>query len=193
MSELRSSSLLHAVVSAMLGFAMADTAMGASSFKVEEATIESTHEAIRSGQTTCKAIVQAYIDRAKAYNGVCTALVTQEGGKIKPTKGYVRTGSPLVFPTQTVKATTIFPDLDQYQGLPLDYGRMERTVSDPSVHAQMGMRVGMPDAGQLNALETMNIRGERSVTCKGKFDAHLSTGPLPKGAPPECERESTRR
>ena len=34
------------------------------------------------------------------------------------------------------------------------------------------MRVGIPNAGQLNALETLNIRGERSVTCKGAFDAH---------------------
>ena len=51
----------------------------------------------------------------------------------------------------------------------------------------MGMRVGMPNAGQINALETLNIRGERSVTCKGAFDAHPSTGPLPAGAPPTCE------
>ena len=49
------------------------------------------------------------------------------------------------------------------------------------------MRVGIPNAGQVNALETINIRGERSVTCKGAFDAHPSTGPLPPGAPPECE------
>ena len=60
-------------------------------------------------------------------------------------------------------------------------------MSDPGVTAQMGMRVGIPNAGQLNALETLNIRGERSVTCKGAFDAHPSTGPLPAGAPPECE------
>lgn len=76
---------------------------------------------------------------------------------------------------------------EQYRGLPLDYGRMERTLSDPAVMAQRGMRVGIPKAGQLNALETLNIRGERSVTCKGAFDAHPSTGPLPAGAPVQCE------
>ena len=38
------------------------------------------------------------------------------------------------------------------------------------------MRVGIPNAGQLNALETLNIRGERSVTCKGAFDAHAVVG-----------------
>ncbi len=156
-------------------------------FHVEEATIESIQTAIKAGQTTCQAVVEAYIARAKAYNGVCTKLVTADGANIKPAHGYVRAGSPLAFPTQTVKAATIFPDLDQYKGLPLDYGRMERTVSDPSVFAQMGMRVGIANAGQLNALETLNIRGERSVTCKGRFDAPPSAGPLPAGAPAACE------
>ena len=156
-------------------------------FQIEEATISGMHTAIKSGQVTCKGVVEAYIERAKAYNGICTALITPDGADIAPATGYVRAGAPLVFPTKTVKSSTIFPDLDQYRGLPLDYGRMEPTVSDPSVVAQMGMRVGLPDAGQLNALETLNLRGERSVTCKGAFDAHPSTGPLPADAPPTCE------
>ena len=157
------------------------------SFQIEEATIAGVHAAIRSGQTTCRAVVQAYIDRARAYNGVCTALVTRDGGSIAPAAGVTRAGKPLVFPTRTVAASAILPDLDHYKGLPLDYGRMEPTVSDPSVSQQMGMRVGIPNAGQVNALETINIRGERSVTCHGAFDAHPSAGPLPAGAPPECE------
>jgi Asp-tRNA(Asn)/Glu-tRNA(Gln) amidotransferase A subunit family amidase len=49
------------------------------------------------------------------------------------------------------------------------------------------MRVGIPNAGQLNALETLNIRGERSVTCKGDFDRAPAAGPLPPGAPAVCE------
>lgn len=156
-------------------------------FEVQEATIASIHAAIMSGETTCRGVVQAYINRARAYNGVCTALVTPDGAAIAPATGYMRAGSPLVFPIRTVRASTIFPDLDQYRGLPLEYGRMERTVSDPSVMAQRGMRVGIPNAGQLNALETLNIRGERSVTCKGAFDAPPSTGPLTGGAPPQCD------
>jgi len=36
-------------------------------------------------------------------------------------------------------------------------------------------------------LATLNIRGERSVTCRGDFDRHPSLGPLPPGAPPVCE------
>ena len=63
---------------------------------------------------------------------------------------------------------------------------METTASDPSVHQQYGMVVGIPNAGQVNALEVLNIRGERSVTCKGKFDAPPGT-PLPAGAPAACE------
>ena len=49
------------------------------------------------------------------------------------------------------------------------------------------MIVGIPNAGQVNALGTLNIRGERSVTCRGDFDRHPSLGPLPPGAPPVCE------
>ena len=101
----------------------------------------------------------------------------------QPAKGTVRAGKPLTFPTKTVAASTFLPDLDQYQGLPLEFGRMEPTVSDPSVQQQFGMRVGIPNAGQVNALETLNIRGERSVTCKAQFDAHPSTGALPASLP----------
>ena len=99
----------------------------------------------------------------------------------------MRAGAPLQFPTETVKASTFLPDLDKYKGPPLEYGRMEPTASDPAVQQQFGMIVGMPNAGQLNALATLNIRGERSVTCKGEFDRHPSLGPLPPGAPPVCE------
>lgn len=159
----------------------------AAGFQVEEASIKDIHSAIQTGETTCQQVVQAYIDRAAAYNGVCTVLVTRDGKDVNPVNGYVRAGAPLTFPTSTVPASSVYPGLDEYQGLPLEYGRMERTASDPTVFAQMGMRVGIPDAGQINALETLNIRGERSVTCKGDFDRHPSAGPLPEGAPETCE------
>jgi Asp-tRNA(Asn)/Glu-tRNA(Gln) amidotransferase A subunit family amidase len=64
---------------------------------------------------------------------------------------------------------------------------MEPTASDPSVQQQFGMIVGIPNAGQLNALGTLNIRGERSVICRGDYDRHPSEGPLPPGAPAVCE------
>ena len=45
-------------------------------FRLEEATIHGLHEAIRAGRTTCVAIVQRYIERARAFNGVASALLT---------------------------------------------------------------------------------------------------------------------
>jgi amidase len=156
-------------------------------FQVEEASITAIQSAIQSGQTSCRQVVQAYIDRAKAYNGVCTALVTKDGAPIPPATGMMRAGSPLRYPTQTVAASIVFPDGDQYAGPPLELGRMVTSVSDPSVQLQYGLRVGIPEVGQLNALETLNIRGERSITCKGDFDRAPSAGPLPAGAPAICE------
>lgn len=158
-----------------------------SSFHIEEATITELHAAIRSGTTTCVAVVEAYIARARAFNGPCSLLVTEDGASVPESAGTVRAGAPLRFPTATVKVTDLLPDLDRYRGKPLEYGRMEATASDPSVVQQFGMIVGMPEAGQVNALATLNIRGERSVTCRGEYDRHPSLGPLPLGAPPACE------
>jgi Asp-tRNA(Asn)/Glu-tRNA(Gln) amidotransferase A subunit family amidase len=161
--------------------------MGPGPFHLEEATIDELHAAIQAGGITCVEIVQRYIDRARAYNGVASALVTRDGAPVPAATGAVRAGSPLAFPTGTVNASTLLPDLDKYKGKPLEYGRMESTASDPSVQQQHGMIVGIPNAGQVNALATLNIRGERSVTCRGEFDRHPSKGPLPPGAPPMCE------
>jgi Asp-tRNA(Asn)/Glu-tRNA(Gln) amidotransferase A subunit family amidase len=81
----------------------------------------------------------------------------------------------------------VLPNVGEYRGLPIEFGAMRPTKSDPAVHQQYGMVAGVSNAGQLGALTTLNIRGERSVTCKGAFDTHPSTGPLPADAPAECE------
>src|SRR5215467_5609886 len=39
-------------------------------FRLEEATIDELHDAIKAGRTTCVEVVQCYIDRVRAYNGV---------------------------------------------------------------------------------------------------------------------------
>ncbi len=165
----------------------AQTGAGDRPFRLEEATIEQLHAAIRAGKTTCVAIVQHYLARVRAYNGVASVLVTEDGKPVAEATGTVRAGAPLRFPTDTVAASTVLPDLDKYKGKPLEFGRMEPTASDPGVQQQFGMIAGKPNAGQLNALATLNIRGERSVTCRGDFDRHPSQGPLPPGAPPMCE------
>jgi amidase len=159
----------------------------AEGFKLEEATIADLHRAITSGEATCKSIVQGYVARARAYNGVCTKLVTKDGKSIPAAKGIMRAGSPLKFPTTTVAAGSVLPDFADYKGLPIEYGRMEATRSDPSAQQQFGMVTGVSNAGGVNALSTLNIRGERSMTCKAKCDAAASSGPLPKTCPAVCE------
>jgi amidase len=174
---------VHARNEAMLEKAEAQTP----AFRLEEATIDDLHAAIRSGATTVVAVVQYYLARVRAYNGVPSMLMTQDGAPVAEAPGVTRAGKALKFPSQTVMASTILPDLDKYKGPPLEFGRMEATASNPKVQQQFGMIVGIPNAGQLNALGTLNIRGERSVTCWGEFDKHPSLGALPPDAPPVCE------
>src|SRR5688572_1146950 len=105
-------------------------------FQLEEATIADLHAAIREGRTTVTAVVQGYLARVRAYNGVASRLVTQDGGTAPEAKGVVRAGAALRFPAETVKASAILPDLDKYQGPPIEYGRMEATASRPDVLQQ---------------------------------------------------------
>lgn len=170
------------------GYLLAASPASAAKFQVEEASIDDIHNAIKAGQTTCKSVVQTFIERARAYNGVCTQLVTKDGASIPTAKGQVRAGAPLSFPRKTSPASKFLPDLDQYVGPPLDLGRMEPTLSDPTVKQQYGMVTGIPNAGQVNALETLNIRGERSVSCKAACDTHPSRGGIPASCPAACEK-----
>src|SRR5215471_2149455 len=151
---------------------MKDESAAGSPFRVEEATIEVLHGAIRSGSTTVRAVVEQYLARVRRYNGVASQLVTADGAPVLAATGTVRAGALLRFPTATVKAADILPNLDRYKGPPIEFGRMELTASDSAVQQQFGMIVGIPDGDQLNALGTLNIRGERSVTCRGEFVRH---------------------
>ncbi len=67
-------------------------------FRLEEATIEELHAAIRAGRTTCVAVVRQYIARARAYNGVASLLVTEDGAAIPEATGAVRAGAALALP-----------------------------------------------------------------------------------------------
>jgi len=162
-------------------------ANGATDFELVEASIADLHAAIQAGSTTVTNVVERSIARAQAYNGVSSMLVTEDGTDVPEVSGVVRAGEKLTFPTKTIPAADILPDLNKYKGIPLEYGRMEPTASKPDVHQQFGMIVGIPNASQVNALATLNIRGERSVTCWGDYDRHPDDGPLPAGAPPVCE------
>src|SRR5262245_44688995 len=99
-SDRRDQFWVWAVAVFVLMFAVsAIPAQAQNQFRIEEASIADIQRAIKSGQTSCRAVVQAYIDRAKAYNGTCTALVTKDGAPIPPVSGAVRAGAPLEFPT----------------------------------------------------------------------------------------------
>jgi amidase len=156
-------------------------------FRVEESSLESVQAAIKRGDTTCRAVVEAYVERARAYNGICTELVTADGAPVKPGPGAVRAGAPLVFPEKTVAIAEILPKFAEYEGLPIEFGRMEPTQSDPDVVQQYGMVVGMKGSSQINALSTLNLRGERSVTCQAECDTHPRSGALPASCPAVCE------
>ena len=106
---------------------------GSDKFDVVEASIDDLHAAIRAGETTLVAVVQQYIDRARAYNGVSSMLVTEDGKSVPASTGVVRAGAPLKFPTETIPVSDVLPDLDKYKGPPLEYGRMEATASKPEV------------------------------------------------------------
>jgi len=147
-------------------------------FRLIDATIADVHRAIQDGQITCRGLVQAYLNRTRAYNGTATRLLTEDL-------------APTIFPDYAeyktaVTATAALKPGDPHKTLPMEFGRMEPTSSDPTVRQQYGMIVGVPNAGQLRALNTINVRGERSVSCKGAFDKAPSAGPLPAGAPAAC-------
>jgi amidase len=175
MSVARTASIVVIVLSAIgAGEAYAQTP-----FHLLEATIPDVHRAIQEGQVTCRGLVEAYLNRARAYNGTCNTLVTEENvTRFLPNYAEYK---------GAVEATLSRPDGDPAKTPPIEFGRMEPTASDPSVQQQFGMTVGIPNAGQVRALGMINIRGERSTTCKGEFDKRPSAGPLPAGAPAVCE------
>lgn len=118
------------------------SATPAAEFHLKDATIDSIHAGIRSGATTCEEVVKQYVARAKAYNGMCAALVAIDGKPIAPATATVRTDVPIKFPTATFALGNLVPDFDKYTGSTPDYGHMEPTTSAPSVQMQYGMVAG---------------------------------------------------
>lgn len=135
-------------------------------FRLEEARIEDLHRAIRTRQTTCEKIVQGYLNRIRAYDGQCVAPVN---------------------PNDANDPRNHFPDVAKYTGTPMQPGGMQPTVSDPAVLQTYGYIRGVKNGGQLRSLSTVNIRGERSATCKAACDLHPSKGALPGNCPRSCE------
>ena len=74
-------------------------------FRVEEATIDDLHRAIKAGEATCTSVVRQYRDRVRAYTGGASLLVTADGAPVPEANGAIRAMAPLRFPTRTVKAS----------------------------------------------------------------------------------------
>jgi amidase len=147
----------------------------AQTFHLQEATIADIHAAIRSGQITCQQLIQLYVNRARAYNGPGTQIVTEKN-------------APEIFPNYeefkaAVAATKDLPWGDPKKTVPIEFGRMEPTATDPTVMQQYGMIVGVPNSPKTSSLATINIRGERSITCKGDRDKKEGR---PPGTPAVC-------
>ena len=85
-------------------------------FHLEEATIADVHRAIQQEEITCQGLVQAYINRAGAYNGVSNQLVTEAM-------------APDLLPNYSeykaaVVATADLPPGDPRKTPPIEFGRM---------------------------------------------------------------------
>ena len=169
-------------------------------FRLEEATIDELHRAIQAGQTTCVAVVQHYIDRARAYNGVCQHA--RDRRRRTGSRGQ-RRGARDGAAALSDRDRQGRDDPARSRQIPRPAARIRphgsRPPPIPSVQQQYGMITGIPNAGQLNALATLNIRGERSVTCRGDFDRHPSRGAAAAGraaglrdVPPAARRARTR-
>ena len=69
-------------------------------FRLEEATIDELHRAIRAGETTCVEVVQHYINRVQAYNGVsrcttrCSLSLSGDCTRYVSTSSYTPTKIP---------------------------------------------------------------------------------------------------
>src|SRR5207249_4264268 len=103
-----------AAVALALSFAFYPGTEAQGQYRVEETSIAAIQSAIQSGQTSCQTVVRAYIERAKAYNGTCTRIITKDGAPIAPATGTVRAGAALTFPTQTVAVSSIYPNFSEY-------------------------------------------------------------------------------
>jgi amidase len=107
-------------------------------FRLDEATIAKLHAAIQSGRTTCVAVVQHYIERVRAYNGVASLLVTEDGAPVPEATGAVRATVPLRFPTETIKSSPSCPISTSTRGRPSSTAAWRRRPPIPTCSSSSG-------------------------------------------------------
>ena len=100
-------------------------------FRVEEATIEELHQAIRGGRPASRSCSNtssacAPITASRACSSPKTARRSRSDGH------RARDRRRCASRRRPSRRPTLLPDLDKYQGPPLEFGRMEATASDPA-------------------------------------------------------------
>src|SRR5215813_13234264 len=119
-------------------------------FHLEEARIKDVHRAIKLGQISCQGVLQAYINRIRAYDGACVELANPNDGN-----------DPKNF----------FPNVSQYTGTPLQPGTMRPTISDPSKLQMSGTISGERSVTCKAACDAHPSTGPLPSTCNQACDA----------------------
>ena len=104
-------------------------------FQIEEATIEDIHNAIKSGEITATDLVQMYLERIKAYNGVC---VNEPEGILGPISTIPNAGQ-----LNALQTLNLRPDTREAMGFD---DRKARSMTDP-----IDNDPNMPDALEVAA------------------------------------------
>ena len=171
-----------AALSVLVGPAAPSAQVAAWRFQLEEATIDDVHRAIKEGQITCQGVVQAYLNRARAYNGVAsTGRSTEDDGAASTCPTTASTRPPSRRPRRC-------QDGDPKKTPPIEFGRMEPTASDPGGAA--AVRHGRRHPQRRAAARAGHAQHPRRAL--RHLQGRSSTGirrraPLPAGAPAVCE------
>ena len=157
-------------------------------FRLEEATIDDLHEAIKAGRhdMRCGGAAlhrpRARLQRRSEHAGHRGRRAGSGGGRHG-----ARRARRCAFRRETVKASDVLPDLDKYKGPPLEYGRMEATASDPGVQQQFGMIVGVANGRPAQRARHPQYPRRALGDVPRRLRPPSLARPAAAGAPPVCE------
>ncbi len=145
---------------------------GAAGFQVEEATIDDLHRAIQDGRTTCAAVVRAYVERARAYNGSCTQLVTSDGAPDRPRARHGAGRRAAVVSRRDAGGRGHPAGLSiSHRGCRSSTDGWSRPGPIPTCSSSTAWWSASPNAGQVNALSTLNHPRRTIGHVQGACDA----------------------
>ena len=166
----------------------AGTAGAQTLFRIEESTIADVQNAIKSGQTTCRAVVQAYLDRAKAYNGTCTAL---GDGRWRADPSREGRGARRRAHHLSHDDRSRGEGVSRFQRVRGPALRVRPHGADASPTRACSSSSACASASRTRGRSTRSRRSTSAASARSParatYDRAPSAGPLPPGAPPECE------